>query len=443
MAEKLAVDGGTPVLTKSDYGKWPIITGDDRKFINEVLDSGIVAGGTAPQVAALEKEWAEYTGSKHCLTTCSGTAALHMALASVGVRPGDEVITSAFTFLASASCALHQNAIPVFVDIDPKTYCMDAVRLEAAITERTKVIIPVHIQGLPADMDPIMEIAKRHNLYVIEDACQAHGATYKGKTVGTIGNVGTFSLNNFKNLCGGEGGLFITDDEVLLRKGMLVRCFGDEVDEVSQRRKYNASILGYMYRNQELPAALARGQLKHLGENNEIRINNADYLTQELSQISGVIPPYCPPECKHVYFFYNVRFDPNAAGVDCEPKRFRIAVEKALYKEGMQVGQWQEMPVPAQDLFQSKLGYGGSSHPWAINEDKGIKYNYDLNQFPVAQELCDTYTIVHGIQPPNGIDLMKKIVTVFQKVFGNLDVALAHADDEIYPGPDGSLYGAG
>ena len=317
MSEKLAIDGGTPVLKRNDYGNWPIITEDDRRFINEVLDSGIVAGGTAPQVAALEHEWAEYVGSKYCLTTTSGTAALHMALAAVGAGPGDEIITSAFTFLASASCALHQNAIPVFVDIDPRTYNMDPAKLEAAITERTKAIIPVHIQGLSADLDPILAIARKHNLYVIEDACQSHGAEYKGKKVGTFGDIGTFSLNNFKNLCGGEGGLFTTDDEAYLQKGVLVRCFGDEVDEVSRRRVYNASILGYMYRNQELPAALTRGQLMHLDERNAARIANANYLTAELSKIPGVIPPYCPPECKHVYFMYNVRFDPQGRGAGC------------------------------------------------------------------------------------------------------------------------------
>jgi dTDP-4-amino-4,6-dideoxygalactose transaminase len=235
MSEKLAISGGTPVLQRSDYQNWPIITDDDRRLVNEVLDSGILAGGTAPQVTALEKEWAEYTGAKYCLTTTSGTAALHMALAAVGVGPGDEVITSAFTFLASASCALHQNAIPVFVDIDLRTYNMDPDKLEAAINDRTKVIIPVHIQGLPADMDPIMKIAQKHNLFVIEDACQAHGATYKGKKVGPIGHIGTFSLNNFKNLPGGEGGLFITDDEALLKKGMLIRCFGDEIDAYTMR----------------------------------------------------------------------------------------------------------------------------------------------------------------------------------------------------------------
>lgn len=442
MSDRLAIDGGSPVLGRSDFKNWPVITDDDRRFVNEVMESGIVAGGTAPQVTALEKEWAAYTGAKHCLTTVSGTSALHMALAALGVGPGDEVITSAFTFLASASCALHQNAVPVFVDIDPRTYCLDASKLEAAINERTKVVIPVHIQGVPADMDAVMAVARKHNIHVIEDACQAHGAVYKGKKVGTIGDVGCFSLNNFKNLCGGEGGLYITDSEVYLNKGSLVRCFGDEVDEVSHRRVYNASILGYMYRNQELPAALCRGQLMHLDENNAVRMANANYLTRELGKIPGVIPPYCPPDCTHVYFMYNVRFDPKAAGVDCEPRKFRTAIEKALYKEGMLVGQWQTMPVPAQDLFQSRLGYGSTGYPWTINEAKGVKYDYNVDQFPVAKELCDTYTVVHGIHPPNGTDLMDKFITAFQKVFANLDAAIAHAADEIYPGADGKLYGA-
>ena len=137
-----------------------------------------------------------------------------------------------------------------------------------------------------------------------------------------------------------------------------------------------------------------------------------------------------------------MRFDPKAAGIDCEPRCFRTAVEKALYKEGMLVGQWQTMPVPDQDLFQSKLGYGGSGYPWTLNEAKGIKYDYNVNQFPVARELCDTYTIVHGIHAPNGRDLMEKFVAAFHKVFDNLSATMAHADDEIYPGADGKLYGA-
>jgi len=443
MSERLAISGGKPVLRREDYKSWPVITEDDRRYINEVLDSGIVAGGTAPQVTALQKEWVEYLGSGYCLTTVSGTSALHMALAALDVKPGDEVIVPAYTFLATASCTIHQMAIPVFVDVEPRTFTIDPGKIEAAVTERTRAIIPVHIQGCPADMNPIMEIAEKHDLYVVEDACQAHGAMYRGKMCGTMGHAAAFSLNNLKNLCGGEGGLFVTHDEYLLKRGDLIRYFGDEADEATLRQKYNASILGYMYRNQELPAALARGQLKHLDENNEIRIRNAEYLTRELGKMPGVIPPYCPPDCRHVYWFYAVRFDPAAAGVDCEPRRFRIALEKALFKEGVIVGQWQHMPVPAQDIFQSMLGYGGSRFPWAINEAKGIKYRYSADDYPVARMLCDTYTNIHSIHPPNGLPLQEKIVEGFHKVFDNLDEVLDHADDDITPGFDGALYGVG
>jgi dTDP-4-amino-4,6-dideoxygalactose transaminase len=333
-------------------------------------------------------------------------------------------------------------AIPVFVDIEPRTYTIDPGQIEAAITERTKAIIAVHIQGCPADMDPILEIAGRHDLHIIEDACQAHGATYKGRMCGTMGIAGAFSLNNLKNLCGGEGGLFVTDSEDVLRKGDLVRYFGDECDEKTLRQKYNSSILGYMYRNQELPAALARGQLLHLNEHNDTRIRNSKYLSRELAKIPGVIPPFCPAENKHVYWFYAVRFDPQAAGLDVEPARFRVAVEKALFKEGILVGQWQTMPVLAQDLFQSMIGIG-KRFPWAINEAQGITYHYDPSQYPVAQMLCDTYTNVHSIHPPNGLELNEKIVTGFQKVFAQLDQVMDHADDPIEPGFDGALYGVG
>jgi len=265
---------------------------------------------------------------------------------------------------------------------------------------------------------------------------------YKGKMCGTMGAAGAFSLNNLKNLCGGEGGLLVTDDKDLLKKADLVRYFGDEADEKTLRQRYNASILGYMYRNQELPAALARGQLKHLGELNDTRITNAEYLTGELSKIPGVIPPFCPPDRRHVYWFYAVRFDPEAAGVDAEPRRFRIALEKALHMEGVMVGQWQVMPVPAQDIFQSMIGYG-KRYPWAINEAKGVTYDYAPNNFPVARMLCETYTNVHGFTPPNGRDLLEKIIEGFHKVFDNLDEVMAHADDEITPGFDGAMYGTG
>jgi len=265
---------------------------------------------------------------------------------------------------------------------------------------------------------------------------------YRDRMCGTIGAAGAFSLNNLKNLCGGEGGLFVTDDDDVLRKGDLVRYFGDECDEETLRQKYNASVLGYMYRNQELPAALARGQLRHLDEHNDTRIRNAEYLSRELEQIPGVVPATCPPYGKHVYWFYAVRFDSPAAGVGTDSRRLRIAVEKALHKEGVLVGQWQIMPVLAQDVFQSKIGIG-QGYPWAINEATGATYKYDPAEYPVAQMLCDTYTNVHSIHPPNGLDLNEKVVAGFRKVFDNLDEVMEHADDDILPGFDGRLYGVG
>jgi dTDP-4-amino-4,6-dideoxygalactose transaminase len=197
-----------------------------------------------------------------------------------------------------------------------------------------------------------------------------------------------------------------------------------------------------MYRNQELPAALARGQLAHLNELNDTRIRNAEFLSRELGKIPGVIPPVCPADCKHVYWFYAVRFDPQAAGVDTPPRRFRIAVEKALTKEGIMVGQWQTMPVLAQDVFQSMIGIG-RRYPWAINEAQAVTYKYDPNDFPVAQMLCESYTNVHSIHPPNGQELNQKIVAGFHKVFDHLDQVMDHADDDVATGFDGRLYGVG
>ena len=187
---------------------------------------------------------------------------------------------------------------------------------------------------------------------------------------------------------------------------------------------------------------MARGQLKHLNELNATRIRNSEYLSRELGKIPGVIPPYCPPDCKHVYWFYAVRFDPQAAGIDADPRRFRIAVEKALFKEGVLVGQWQTMPVLAQDLFQSMIGIG-SRYPVGDQRGQGHPYKYDPHDFPVAQMLCDTYTNVHSIHPPNGLELNEKVVAAFHKVFANLGEALDHADDDIKPGFDGRLYGVG
>jgi len=441
MNDRLAIEGGDKSVDSSEIRPWPILDERDKKAVLRVFDNGYLCGAGAPEVTALEKEWGAYLGRKHCLTTNSGTAALHMALAALNIGPGDEVIVPAYTFLASASCVLHANAVPVFVDVDRKTYTIDPDKIEEKITERTKALIPVHLHGLPADMQRVMRIAKKHGLFVVEDACQAHGAEYRGKKVGTFGDLAAFSLNSSKNLAGGEGGLLVTDSDTYSMRASMLRMFGDEIDDETKLRKYNASILGYQYRNLELPAAFARAQLTRLDEYNAQRIRNCTFLTEELSGIPGIHPPFVPENSTHVYWMYVVEMYPEEVGVDLSPEEFRIGVEKALFMEGVLVGQWQTMPVPAQDLFQTKKGHAGSGYPWNFTE-AGKNIVYRASDYPNAVDLCRRYTVIAGIHPPNDLELMKKYVTAVKKVFSQLDTVVSHRNDDIIAHYSGDIFRA-
>jgi perosamine synthetase len=441
MSDGLAIDGSNRSVDSDEIQPWPILDERDRRAVLRVFDNGYLCGPEAPEVIGLEKEWSAYLGRKHCLTTNSGTAALHMALAALNIGPGDEVIVPAYTFLASASCVLHANAVPVFVDVDRRTYTIDPDRIESKITERTKAIIPVHLHGLAADMDRIVRIAEKHKLYVVEDACQAHGAEYRGKKVGTFGDLAAFSLNSSKNLSGGEGGLLVTDSDTYSMRASMLRMFGDEIDDETKLRKYNASILGYQYRNLELPAALARAQLSRLDEYNTLRIKNCTFLTEELSDIPGIHPPFVPETSKHVYWMYVVEMYPEKVGVDLSPEEFRIGVEKALFMEGVPVGQWQTMPVPAQDLFQTKKGHAGSGYPWNLTQ-AGKNIVYRALDYPNAVDLCRRYTVIAGIHPPNSLGLMEKYVAAVKKVFSQLDTVVSHRNDDIIAHYSGDIFRA-
>ncbi len=216
MAGGLAIQGGPRTVPPGLKKPWPEITQEDKDAVMAVLDRGSLTGIHGPEAMALEKEWADFCGCRYALNFNSGTAALHAALFAAGVGPGDEVITSAFSFSGSFHPILQQNAIPIFADIDPFTYNLDPKQVEAKITDRTKVLMPVHIHGLPADMDEFQALADKYDLILIEDACQAHGATYRGEMAGTLGVMGCFSLNATKNLSGGEGGFLITEDRAML-----------------------------------------------------------------------------------------------------------------------------------------------------------------------------------------------------------------------------------
>src|SRR5206468_3414674 len=239
---------------------WPIVTDADRRAVMRVLDRGPLwaisgdDGLIAPEMKALEQEFAEFVGSSYALACNGGTAAIHMALAAAGVGPGDEVITSAFSFLATPVAVLHQSAVPIFADIDPRTFNIDPKDVERRITPRTKAIIPVHIHGVCADMDAINATARRHGLVVIEDACQAPGARYKGKRAGSLAEMAAFSLNGTKNFPVGEGGLFVTSGETYRARANMVRMVGETLP-LSDRTMEFQHLIAWNYRTQEMPCA--------------------------------------------------------------------------------------------------------------------------------------------------------------------------------------------
>lgn len=272
----------------------PLIGAEEKQAVLDVLDSGMLAQGR--QVQAFEEAFAEMCRVGHAVATSSGTTALHIALLAHGIGPGDEVITTPFTFIASANAVLYTGARPVFVDIDPRTFNIDPVHIEAAITERTRAILPVHLYGLPADMNPILDIADRHGLVVLEDACQAHGALYRGKTVGSFGT-GCFSFYPTKNMTSAEGGMITTNNAELAEKCRVIRQHG-------MRRRYYHDEMGYNFRMTDVHAAIGLAQLAKLERFNDARRANAAYLS---GQLSGVAVPYVPDECVPVFHQYTIR----------------------------------------------------------------------------------------------------------------------------------------
>lgn len=427
MKGRLAIHGGPRTVPEGLVKRWPEITQADKDAVLAVLERGVFTGVHSPEVTGLERDWAEFTGSKYVLSLNSGTAALHAALFAAGVGPGDEVITTAFSFSGTFLPILHQNAIPIFVDIDPRTYNIDVSQIEAKITERTRAVIPVHIHGLPADMDEILALAEKYDLVVIEDACQAHGATYKGRMAGTIGDMGCFSLHAAKNLSGGEGGLLNTDNEAYAERARLIRAFGEQVGDKQEKiRSYSSYTIGWNYRAQELPAALARSQLKRLPHYNEIARRNGRYLTQELDKIEGLIPPYVPPDRTTIYHKYRIRFDPDVLGLRIPAVEFRDRLLAALEAEGVAVTLWHVTPMTSFPIFQ-RLNEGyGKGCPWSC-PFYGREIRYSPDEYPEATRLLETSLIINDELHPifnQDLELMGYYVKAFRKVFDNLDELL-------------------
>lgn len=327
-------------IAKPNFGR------EEEEAVKEVLESGILVQGE--KTKSFEQEFAKYIGVEHAVAVTNGTIALDVALKALNLGPGDEIITSAFSFISSGNCILFQGAKPVFADINPRSFNINPTDVAEKITTKTKALIPIHMFGQPAEMNALKEIAEDKKIAVIEDAAQAHGAEYKGEKAGSIGDVACFSFYATKNLTTGEGGMITTNDQKLARKARLLINHG-------QSRKYHHEMLGYNYRMTELCAAIGLVQLKKLDVSNEKRKENAKRLTKGLCSLHGLTPPYVENDVKHVFHQYVVRVEETYP-----KKRDELAIQ--LIERGVGVAVHYPMPIYKHPLYQ-ELGYGHTECP--------------------------------------------------------------------------------
>jgi len=373
---KLAINGGKPVRTQ-DFPRWPIFDEREKKILIEVLESGKWGIG-GKKVPEFSEKFAAMHGTRYGVSVVNGTAAIEISLTAAGIGGGDEVIVPAYTFLATASAVLFTSALPIFADIDPATYTIDPASLEKLITKRTKAIIPVHLGGQPADMDKIMEIAGKHHLLVVEDCAQAHLAEWRGKRVGSIGDLGTFSFQSSKNMTSGEGGIIISNNKDLAEKCWTYHNCGRTRGGVWYHHPY----LGWNYRMTEFQAAILSVQMERLKEHSRIRVENARYLTTELSKITGIEPLKTDERVTvhawHLYIFkyYKSKFDNLPRGVFL----------KALNAEG----------IPATSgyvpLYKENYLDEAKSRP-AIYKTFGNEYDYKNLNLPNTEQACNEQAV--------------------------------------------------
>ncbi|NCO33740.1 MAG: DegT/DnrJ/EryC1/StrS aminotransferase [Armatimonadetes bacterium CG2_30_59_28] len=384
---KLALCGGKPVRA-DPFPRYVTIGEEEKRAVMEVLDTGVLSGylGTwspqfygGPRVRKLEREWEEYFGVRHAVSVNSATSGLYAAVGAAGVSPGDEVIVSPYTMTASATGALMYNAVPVFADIDPETFCITPETIRQVLSPRTKAIITVDLFGHPADFDGIMALAAEHNLVVIEDAAQAPGAQYHGRFAGTLAHIGVFSLNCHKTIQCGEGGVVVTNDDRFAERLQLIRNHGEVVvgnkgvDDIS-------NLIGFNYRMTEVEAAIASEQLKKLERLLLPRIEAADFLRDRLKHLRGITPPVVRDCVRHGYYEFAIRYDAQALGVH------RDRFVEALNAEGIPMYKGYMKPIYLEPMYQSRTGYGANGCPFTPPYYEG-NVNYEKGICPVTERM--------------------------------------------------------
>ncbi|PTA46526.1 DegT/DnrJ/EryC1/StrS aminotransferase family protein [Micromonospora sp. RP3T] len=425
----LAMLGGAPAVPRGlPAPRWPVVTDADEAAVLDVLRDGALTsvGRGDNEVARLEREWAAYCGVGHAVATSNGTTALALALAALGVGPGDEVVVPALSFVASALAPTHVGAVPVFADIDPEHYLVDPAAVRAAVTPRTAAIMPVHLHGLPADMAELTAVAGGHGLAVVEDAAQAHGARYRDTPVGGLGDLGVFSLNASKNLptCG-EGGLITTDRPELGRRALLLRQFGEDLN--TDERAYVSATAGFNAKLSAVQAAFTRSQLARFEATAAGRERAVRRFLDRLGALPGLVPPRALADRTHAWHLLRFRIDPAAAGLDVPAPRLRAALQRALRAEGVPVGPYQVAPLPAQPLFADGGGWRPAFPPVPV---------LDPAATPVAARTIEETFVLQKVHLDPGNDgLLDRYATAAEKVWEHLTVLAEYADRMEYRPP--------
>jgi len=332
MGERLAIEGGPRAITmdQNDALRWPVIGREEEEAVVELLRRGDISVSEEPK--RLEEEFARYLGAKYALAEVNGTAANYAALFAIGVGEGDEVICPSYTYWATAMPAAALGARVVFCEVNPETLNLDPEDFRRKITGRTKAVIPVHLWGLPAEMDDILEIAREHGIVVIEDACHAHGAEYRGKKAGTLGDIGFFSFQASKNLPGGEGGMLVTGDEEIYYRAVTLGHYRRAAELPERYSRYRHTSFGFKHRMSPLHAAITRVQLRYLDGRNEKRNRNVERLLNALSDIPGFHVYKSPVYIKRVYYENNVVYREEETGVSMERLIELLRAEGALVR---------------------------------------------------------------------------------------------------------------
>ncbi|MBS7654295.1 MAG: DegT/DnrJ/EryC1/StrS family aminotransferase [Candidatus Bathyarchaeia archaeon] len=402
---KLALKGGEPVR-KKPFPKWPIFSEREMKALKDVLESGFWGVGGSRK-KEFEEKFAAYQHAKYGIAVTSGTTALEISLRALGLGCGDEVIVPSYTFMATAIAVLYVNAIPVFADIDPETYNIDPKSVETLISERTRAILPVHIGGRPADMDALLSLAKKHDLYIVEDACQAWGAEWKGLRVGAIGEMGAFSFQSSKNITSGEGGIIVTNSEDLYVKAWSLHNCG----RIPQGAWYEHHLPGANYRITEFQAAMLLAQMERFDEQTERRIENARYLNSKLSKIDGVKPLKDDERVtRHVYHLYIFRFNPEAFGGIS-----KSTIARALQAEGIPASVGYSKPLYKEPYLEYFKKCPLSCPHY------GKTMDYSNVKMPAAEKAC----YYEGLWLPQYVllgsrDDMDDIISAFEKIKENV-----------------------